>query len=174
MKNVNTSLIKRTSRYKANKTNVATYRPGRGGFTLVELLVVVLIIGVLSSVALPQYTKAVNKSKVAGYWPTLKNLAEAAKLCALEKGSTCNLDELDIEAPTCKPLERNMSCSYSVYGGGVSVNFSGLTEKRPMALGIDFERGRYCVDSDSGCKNYGLGNSTHSGTTAEYLDSTSI
>ena len=54
------------------------------GFTLIELLVVVLIIGIFSSVALPQYRKAVLKSRTAEAWANLKNLNMAVNEYCLE------------------------------------------------------------------------------------------
>ena len=56
------------------------------GFSLVELLVVVLIIGILSAVALPQYTKSVTKARFAEAFTNLKTIAEAVKVCELENG----------------------------------------------------------------------------------------
>jgi prepilin-type N-terminal cleavage/methylation domain-containing protein len=56
-------------------------------FTLIELLAVVLIIGVLAAVALPQYQKAVNKTRAAGVVSKINTLFHAIERYALTYGS---------------------------------------------------------------------------------------
>ncbi len=57
-----------------------------GGFTLIELLVVVLIIGILAAVAVPQYNKAVEKSRLAQARVMLETIYKARDLCYLQYG----------------------------------------------------------------------------------------
>ena len=70
------------------------------GFTLIELLVVVLIIGILSSIALPQYTKAVAKARFAEALSNLKMIAQAQQVCSMVQERRCNFDELDVSVGT--------------------------------------------------------------------------
>ncbi len=67
------------------------------GFTLIELLVVVLIIGILAAVALPQYTKAVEKSRAAQALSTLKSVGQAGDVAHFASGSyPTEFDEMDV------------------------------------------------------------------------------
>ena len=68
------------------------------GFTLIELLVVVLIIGILAAVAVPQYEKAVWKSRTAALITAVKSIGEAASVYQLANGTyPKEFSELDVD-----------------------------------------------------------------------------
>lgn len=67
------------------------------GFTLIELLVVVLIIGILAAIALPQYQKAVAKSRFAEALTNLKTIAQADSVCRMATGNLwCSMEDIDV------------------------------------------------------------------------------
>lgn len=70
------------------------------GFSLIEVLVVMLIIGILTAVALPQYQKAVEKSRAAEAMILAKAIGVAEQVFyATYSRYTTNIDELDLSVP---------------------------------------------------------------------------
>lgn len=79
------------------------YPNTRRGFTLLELLVVVVIIAILAAIALPQYKKSVVKSKAAQMQNLLDTVVKASDLYHLQNGTyPKSLDDLDIEIDLTK------------------------------------------------------------------------
>ena len=69
-----------------------------GGFTLIEVLVVVLIIGILAAVAVPQYEKAVWKARAAELRSVTRALATAQEAYFMANGTyPKSFDELDLD-----------------------------------------------------------------------------
>ena len=69
-------------------------------FTLIELLVVVLIIGILAAIALPQYEKAVEKSKSSQALTMLKSAYQAAAVYYMANGPhPTSFDDMGFEIP---------------------------------------------------------------------------
>lgn len=57
----------------------------RSGFTLIELIVVVIVIGILATIAVPQYLSATERAKSAKARTALGLIAEAEKLYRADK-----------------------------------------------------------------------------------------
>lgn len=101
------------------------------GFTLIELLVVVLIIGILSAVALPQYTKAVQRADLAKMQVLLKSVVTAQQVYFMETGEyASSLEDLGLELPvtgTCNTHNHSSGNGYKIGSEGFCLQLITLT-----------------------------------------------
>ena len=130
-------------------------------FTLIELLVVVLIIGILAAIALPQYTKAVEKSRATEAQIYLSSFVTAQQLYKLANGhyaSSSEMSNLDLQLPNSKYF-----LAPSITDGGtnktsVTVSIIRNNTSTPYKLVATLESGdsgevikRYCQEDEKTC-----------------------
>lgn len=148
------------------------------GFTLIELLVVVLIIGILAAVALPFYTRAIAKAKVAEVLPIVSSVEQAYIRYYLSTGEVPSgnssqeiANKLDITPPLNTKRYNITLTPYVIYfytgapGAYSSGGFSGGTDQKgDIRLDILFTTYnsplkvsyRMCKGDQSVCEAMGL------------------
>jgi len=84
------------------------------GFTLIEILIVVIILGILATLAVPQFTRMISRARMAEAWAGLGAVRTAQSIYWMEKtayaGSISDLD--------CDSSAGNFA--FTVTGGGAS------------------------------------------------------
>jgi type IV pilus assembly protein PilE len=69
---------------------------GKQGFTLVEVLIVVIIIGILAAVGIPQFADTIEKAKGGEARSHLGHIQTAEKIYFAENETYTSLDNLDL------------------------------------------------------------------------------
>ena len=100
------------------------------GFTLIELMIVVAIIGILAAVALPAYQDYVLKAKVGNAMSAIDPIKTAIAVCVQENGgdvtncSTPGQQGIPTFTPTKEVSAVNISAGTNGTGGVITATFA--------------------------------------------------
>ncbi len=126
------------------------------GFTLIELMIVVAIIGILAAVAIPAYSDYTIKAKVSNAVSALDPIKTAVALCAQENGGSltgCNSGSNGIPSALTATKELATATAATgvitaTFGAGVGTGVDGLSfTVSPPVGGVTGTNLRWTVDA---------------------------
>jgi len=132
------------------------------GFTLIELMIVVAIVGILAAVAIPQYSDYTSRARASNTATELASYKMAVGLCAQELGTVtgCNAGSNGIPAATATVNTPTISVTNGTIAGtslattsaNAAMAFSYVPTFSPGAANITWVMSGTICDSSRGIK----------------------
>ncbi|HBL19087.1 MAG: hypothetical protein A2X36_17205 [Elusimicrobia bacterium GWA2_69_24] len=117
-------------------------RKSERGFTLIELLVVVLIIGILASIAIPQYFKVVERARVSEGHNFISSVKQAQERYLARQGryvtQNADIGQLDIDFSGTTPTfgMTNYNATLAAGGGTCDPKYNVAVRRLTTVAGL--------------------------------------